>query len=89
MPAETARQNFSLIYNGATFNVIVFVVPNKSIRPLVTAMRTGQTDSFRVSIEPCLPDVLRDHFKILFARAKWLSELCKFCCQCTLSGLVL
>ena len=59
MPAEIARQKFSLIYNGTTFNVIGFVVLSEGIRPLVTPMRTGQTDSFRVSIDRCQPDVLQ------------------------------
>ena len=43
MPAEIARQKFSLIYNGTTFNVIGFVVPSEGIRPLVTPMQTRQT----------------------------------------------
>ena len=29
-------------------------------------MRTVHTNSFRVSIEGCPPDMLRDHFKIQF-----------------------
>ena len=56
MPAEIARQKFSLICNGTTFNVIGFVVPSEGIRPLVTPM---QTDSFHVSIDGCQPDVLQ------------------------------
>ena len=35
------------------------MVPSEGIRPLVTPMQTGQTDSFRVSIDGCQPDVLQ------------------------------